>query len=599
MKTNTSKLRGFLKQITPIAETYGKKKTLVDLEESITKTEESTSVLFCGEFKRGKSSLVNAIIGTDLCPTDVGIATSVVTIIRYGAVKKAVRFYGNLLEDTNALRKEEIEWSDIKKFTMGDLLEIDNTILVELQYPSPFLKDGITIIDTPGIGGLDPRHAVLTQMALPKADIIVFVTDAAEPLTQSELNFYRDKISSCGKQNIVLVNKSDLLTSDVLANHINNTKLQLAQVDTPQIVSVSAMNWSLFSQLQDKEFLLASNRDEVLASITSAVKQSRDNKLKSIKDCLIANIENISNVIAAEKKKIAEDSEEKQKTINDLQQKQVELNKFRNDLTNPMSPIRLQINSVFENARNEVQNIISHEGTILTSTEFDALLDSEKGLDNDGKWFIAQINDRLSELNDTIDNKINDAFEEISKSIQNEINYVLNSDCFLISNDINPCNVINSQLVFSLVGKAMPGMMIGVGTAAAVSLLIPGVALVAGVATAAALIWKQISRETRQQKRNSIRQQVLPKINLAITDMRNLANTRFTQFHQNILQELQNMTNETEEQIKVIQSSIMVSRGGEKESNDKILALEQKEKFLQTLKSQLMVLYSNPFANAK
>ena len=88
MKTDADKLRSFLKQVTPTLETYGKKSIVSEIDKAITTTEDSATVLFCGEFKRGKSSLVNAIIGTELCPTDIGIATSVVTTIKYGAVKK-------------------------------------------------------------------------------------------------------------------------------------------------------------------------------------------------------------------------------------------------------------------------------------------------------------------------------------------------------------------------------------------------------------------------------------------------------------------------------------------------------------------------------
>lgn len=164
---------------------------------------------------------------------------------------------------------------------VGNLLELANipvtrqeganTNLVALSYPSPILKNGITIIDTPGIGGLDPRHAILTHMALPKADVIVFVTDAGEPLTQSELEFYENKVLSCGKQNIVLVNKSDILTAETLAAHVNNTKLQLAKLGSPEVIPVSAKCWELYSRLEDKDFLSSSNKDAVLAGITSEV----------------------------------------------------------------------------------------------------------------------------------------------------------------------------------------------------------------------------------------------------------------------------------------------------------------------------------------
>lgn len=599
MKNDADKLRSFLKQIAPTLETYGKKSIVSEIDKAITTTEDSATVLFCGEFKRGKSSLVNAIIGTELCPTDIGIATSVVTTIKYGAVKKAVRYYGNLLENADSLKSEEIEWEDIDKYTMGDVLEIDNTILVELSYPSPFLKNGITIIDTPGIGGLDPRHAILTHMALPKADVIVFVTDAGEPLTQSELEFYESKVLSCGKRNVVLVNKSDILTTDTLATHVSNTKLQLAKLGGPEVIPVSAKCWELYSKLEENDFLLSSNKDAVLAGITSEVETFKKSQYKKYRDMLIAEIDDVYSDISLEIQQIKKDSNDKIKVVEDLQRQQAALSKFRGDLNNPTSQIRLQINSIFEDARNEVQNLISHDGTLLTSTEFDALLESERGLENEGKWFVAQINDRLQKLSRKVDSRIESAFEEISESIEKEITNVMDAETFLVSNELKSCSVINSQLAFSLAGKVMTGTLIGGLATAAVELLIPGVGLIAGIATAAALIWKQVSRETQQQKRISLKQQVLPKINLAITDMRNQANTRFSKFHQNLLLTLQTIIGETEDKMRTLQTSIQESRTSEHQAKEKIAELEQKVKFCETITSQMKLLYSNPFTNAQ
>lgn len=599
MKTDADKLRSFLKQVAPTFETYGKKTIVLEIDKAITTTEDSATVLFCGEFKRGKSSLVNAIIGTELCPTDIGIATSVVTTIKYGAVKKAVRYYGNLLENADSLKSEEIEWEDIDKYTMGDVLEIDNTILVELSYPSPFLKNGITIIDTPGIGGLDPRHAILTHMALPKADVIVFVTDAGEPLTQSELEFYENKVLSCGKQNVVLVNKSDILTADTLATHVSNTKLQLAKLGGPEVIPVSAKCWELYTKLEENDFLLSSNKDAVLTGITSEVEAFKKTQYKKYRDMLIAELDDVYSSISLEIQQLKKDSSDKIKVIEDLQRQQAALSKFRGDLNNPTSQIRLQINSIFEDARNEVQNLISHDGTLLTSTEFDALLESERGLENEGKWFVAQINDRLQKLSRKVDSRIESAFEEISESIEKEITNVMDAETFLVSNELKSCCVINSQLAFSLAGKVMTGTLIGGLATAAVELLIPGVGLIAGIATAAALIWKQVSRETQQQKRISLKQQVLPKINLAITDMRNQANTRFSKFHQNLLLTLQTIIGETEDKMRTLQTSIQESRTSEHQTKEKIAELEQKAKFCETIISQMKLLYSNPFTNAQ
>lgn len=596
--TDFDKLRTFVNQLSPVAESYGKKSVISNINVQIANLEKSTSVLFCGEFKRGKSSLINAIIGETLCPMDVGIATSVVSIIRYGTEKQAYRYYGNLLENADALKKEEIGWQDIEKYVMGE--DIDNTILIELFYPAPFLKDGITIIDTPGVGGLDPRHAILTHMALPKADVIVFVTDASEPMTEAELKFYQDKIVPCGKQNIVLINKSDCLTEDVLKTHIDSTRLALAEAGAPEVLPVSAAHWINYNVLEDDDLLASSNKDGVLASISMLVEKYRKRQLIDLRGMLIAEVADISKAVDVEIEQLGVDFKTHKDTMESLKLQLDELKNFINDIKNPQSAINLRINSIFEDARNKVSNTISHEGVILTSTKFDDLLNSENGLANDGKWFVSQINDKLQKLSCRVDVEIEEAFEKISKEIEYEISDAFASRSCLVSGNLKECSIINSQLAFSIAGKFMAGSLIGGGVTLIVTeLLVPGIGIVAGLATAAALIWKQVTRETQQQKRASIRQQVLPKVNLAITDLRNQANTRFSKFHQNLLLALQTLASEAEEKVKAIQSSMQENYGNEQECKNRITTLQQRDKFLHTLISQLKLLYSTPFANAK
>lgn len=608
MKTDADKLRSFLKQVAPTFEAYGKKSIVSEIDKAITTTEDSATVLFCGEFKRGKSSLVNAIIGTELCPTDIGVATSVVTTIKYGAVKKAVRYYGNLLENADSLKSEEIEWEDIDKYTMGDVLEIDNTILVELSYPSPFLKNGITIIDTPGIGGLDPRHAILAHMALSKADVIVFVTDACEPLTQSEMEFYKNKILPCEKQNVVLVNKSDSITAETLSTHVSNTKLKLAKLGSPEVIPVSAKCWNRCLSKSDEKYLIRSNKDAVLARIISEIEIFKKTQYKKYRDMLIVELDDVHSAISLEIQQLKKDSNDKIKVIEDLQRQQAALSKFRGDLNNPTSQIRLQINSIFEDARNEIQNLISHDGTLLTSTEFDALLESERGLENEGKWFVAQINDRLQKLLSEVDGRIESAFDEISETIGRDLdnNMVTFNACKIGFHDDK--HIIRQdkdiiRLVSSGLGKIMQGGLLGGITGGIVGFAIPTLATslapIVGFATIVAFAWKGMKAESIAGKKLFLRQQVLPKINLAITDMRNQANTRFSKFHQNLLLTLQTIIGETEDKMRTLQASIQESRTSEHQGKEKVAKLEQKAKFCETITAQMKLLYSNLFKNAQ
>lgn len=599
MINDSNKLKSFIKQLSSISQQYGKRAVIENINNAIDKIDNSTSILFCGEFKRGKSSLINAIIGDEICPTDIGIATAVVTRIMYGQTKKAVRYYGNLLEGENALKKEEIAWDDIQKYTVGDVIEIGSTVQMDLYYPSEFLKEGLVVIDTPGIGGLDPRHANLTAMALPYADIAVFITDASEPVTESELKFYEKKVASRVKSTIVLINKSDILSQDVLQTHIETTRNTFLSVGNPTIVAVSAMNWLLYNQLEDEEFKVSSNRDAVIAAINSQIKMFRKGQLMQFRDILLSEINDILETVKVEKMQLEANHNTQNNAIQNYKDQQQKLAQFRNEIANPTSSIRLQVNSLFENARNEVLNQISHEGTLLTTSTFDRLIDSEKGLNNDGKWLVAQINDELQELSYNVNLTTKKTFDQISKTFEKKISEVLSDEDINISDELRIHSVLNSQLAFNLAGKFAQGGIIATALAIGADFLIPGIGWVVGLMSAAALIWRRLNQENQQQKKMMIRQQVLPKINLAITDLRNQINTQFTKYHQNILQTIQTMLSETEEKMKAIQQTIIESRENEKKFKENMSIIEQREKFLNTLYSQMKLLYSNPFGHAE
>ena len=599
MINDSNKLKSFIKQLSSISQQYGKRAVIENINNAIDKIDNSTSILFCGEFKRGKSSLINAIIGDEICPTDIGIATAVVTRIMYGQTKKAVRYYGNLLEGENALKKEEIAWDDIQKYTVGDVIEIGSTVQMDLYYPSEFLKEGLVVIDTPGIGGLDPRHANLTAMALPYADIAVFITDASEPVTESELKFYEKKVASRVKSTIVLINKSDILSQDVLQTHIETTRNTFLSVGNPTIVAVSAMNWLLYNQLEDEEFKVSSNRDAVIAAINSQIKMFRKGQLMQFRDILLSEINDILETVKVEKMQLEANHNTQNNAIQNYKDQQQKLAQFRNEIANPTSSIRLQVNSLFENARNEVLNQISHEGTLLTTSTFDRLIDSENGLNNDGKWLVAQINDELQELSYNVNLTTKKTFDQISKTLEKKISEVLSDEDINISDELRIHSVLNSQLAFNLAGKFAQGGIIATALAIGADFLIPGIGWAVGLMSAAALIWRRLNQESRQQKKMMIRQQVLPKINLAITDLRNQINTQFTKYHQNILQTIQTMLSETEEKMKAIQQTIIESRENEKKFKENMSIIEQREKFLNTLSSQMKLLYSNPFGHAE
>jgi len=144
-------------------------------------TEPEFVIVVAGEFKKGKSTLTNAMVDAEVCPVDDDIATSVPTSIRHGDDVAAVLITGDSAAD---IQLEEAA-GYIVQSTETDV----RPDLVEITVPRRLLADGLVVVDTPGVGGLDSKHGAATLGALAFADAVVFVTDASQELTAPEIEF--------------------------------------------------------------------------------------------------------------------------------------------------------------------------------------------------------------------------------------------------------------------------------------------------------------------------------------------------------------------------------------------------------------------------
>ena len=166
-----------------------------------------TIVCVVGEFKKGKSALINALLGSDVCPVDDDLATVAVTVVRYAPEPAAIV----RRRDGAELVVEPIEADDIERWVAeaeGD--EGPRGVeVVEVGLPNAFLERGVALVDTPGVGGLNAAHAAATLAFLPSADALVFVTDASAELSGPELAFLASA-RSAGPPILVAVTKVDI-----------------------------------------------------------------------------------------------------------------------------------------------------------------------------------------------------------------------------------------------------------------------------------------------------------------------------------------------------------------------------------------------------
>lgn len=179
----------------------------------------------CGEFKRGKSSLLNALLDEPgLLPVDDYFATSLVTTVSYGS---QLRITVHLAAADGTVRAREISRDELGEYVTegGNPGNSKGVKAVTIEIPSPRLASGLTLVDTPGIGGVHPEHGAATAAALPGAHAIIFTTDATQPLTKSELHFLRGAAETADildEQDALLfvLTKIDLVSDygDIMAN---------------------------------------------------------------------------------------------------------------------------------------------------------------------------------------------------------------------------------------------------------------------------------------------------------------------------------------------------------------------------------------------
>lgn len=144
------------------------------------------AIAVVGETKRGKSSLVNALIGVPgLSPVDTAVATSAYLEFGHGTGPAALAHVPGREEPVPLSPADLRDWGTV----LGRLPEgVRPPRRIEVTHPAPLLRY-LTLVDTPGVGGLDAAHAEIALDAATRATALLFVVDASSPFTQPELDF--------------------------------------------------------------------------------------------------------------------------------------------------------------------------------------------------------------------------------------------------------------------------------------------------------------------------------------------------------------------------------------------------------------------------
>jgi dynamin family protein len=196
-------------------------------------------VLVVGEFKQGKSQLVNALVNAPVCPVDDDIATAVPTVVKYAATTTAavVRDDGSDREP----ERTEVPAGQLVQHVSEAGNPGNKAMLsyAEVGLPRKLLSGGLVLVDTPGVGGLGSAHGAATMSALPSADAVLLVSDAAQEYTGPELEFLDAAMKLCPNVACVLT-KTDLYPHWRRIEELNRGHLARAGVEA-EIFPVSSV----------------------------------------------------------------------------------------------------------------------------------------------------------------------------------------------------------------------------------------------------------------------------------------------------------------------------------------------------------------------
>jgi Dynamin family len=160
-----------------------------------------------GQFKRGKSTLLNALVGDGALPTGVVPITTVPTVLRYGKTRRArVRFQGG---SWTFIAPEELMQYVSEEHNPENAKGVAG---VEVFVPSPLLADGMCLVDTPGLGSVFVGNTAATQAFVPHIDAAIIVVGADPPIAGEELALV-EHVGKEVRQLLVVLNKADR-TSD-------------------------------------------------------------------------------------------------------------------------------------------------------------------------------------------------------------------------------------------------------------------------------------------------------------------------------------------------------------------------------------------------
>ena len=313
-----------LLRVAELADEFGSERVREEATALAQRTSEGRFYVACiGQFKRGKSTLLDALLADRVLPTGVLPITAVPTVVRHGLSRSArVRFQGGTWVD--------IPPEDLMQYVSEDLNPENkkNVAGVEVFSPSPLLIQGMCFVDTPGLGSVFAGNTAATQAFVPHIDAAIVVVGADPPISGEELALV-EEVGKHVHDLIVVMNKADRTSEEdreIAKSFTNEILEKRLQRPVGRIYEISAQErLENRGPLRDWELLVEDLEKLERESGRSLVRNAGERGLRRLSEELLT-------IIAEEREALLRPIEESERRIRDLRQTIAEADRSLRDV---------------------------------------------------------------------------------------------------------------------------------------------------------------------------------------------------------------------------------------------------------------------------
>ena len=254
-------------------------KPLLVLQEDL--VDDYYSIIVLGEFKHGKSTFVNALLGQDIMPRNVTPTTATINAV-FHSTKPEVQ----ILKMNGEIEKRELSVNVLNEYTASSDFDPAEINYLKLFMESPLLENRVVLIDTPGLNDLNQQRSDITYQFLPRADVVIFITSMDGALRSTEEAFIQHTLQKNGfEQLLIAANFLDRIDEEEIDDTVDFIERRAENIlgEKTKIFPLSSKE-ALEARLRgDQELLTYSGLLEIEAEIKKRIDSGNRSQEKLVR----------------------------------------------------------------------------------------------------------------------------------------------------------------------------------------------------------------------------------------------------------------------------------------------------------------------------